>query len=166
VPGAAGKSQGIPNVIMSVMNVSAAQKLCRWNLRAANCLVAWCETPPWDYRGRSCVGSAEPFSNVTHVTKPYPGSALADNVQDQVPRTLDDWANFDYVAGGAGTWVSSEVYRRVERFKFYNSMAWGPETRARRPLQRIARWRARNDWYAFPVEKFLVEKLRPAEPLS
>jgi len=98
--------------------------------------------------------------------KPYPGSALADNVQDQVPRTLDEWANFDYVAGAAGGWVSPEVYQRVERFKFYNSMAWGPETRARRPLQRIARWRARNDYYAFPVEKFLVEKLRPAEPLS
>jgi anaerobic magnesium-protoporphyrin IX monomethyl ester cyclase len=98
--------------------------------------------------------------------KPYPGSALADNVQDQVPRTLDEWANFDYVQGAAGNWVSPEVYRRVERFKFYNSMAWGPETRARRPLQRIARWRARNDCYAFPVEKFLVETLRPAERLS
>ena len=98
--------------------------------------------------------------------KPYPGSALADNVQDQVPRSLDEWANFDYVAGAAGQWVSPEVYERVERFKFYNSMAWGPETRARRPLQRIARWRARNDYYSFPVEKYLVEKLRPAAPLS
>jgi radical SAM superfamily enzyme YgiQ (UPF0313 family) len=98
--------------------------------------------------------------------KPYPGSALADNVQDQVPRTLDEWANFDYVAGAAGQWVSPEVYQRVERFKFYNSMAWGPETRARRPLQRIARWRARNDYYSFPVEKFLVERFRPSAPLS
>jgi anaerobic magnesium-protoporphyrin IX monomethyl ester cyclase len=73
---------------------------------------------------------------------------------------------FRYVQGAAGQWVSPEVYQRVERFKFYSSMAWGPETRARRPLQRIARWRARNDYYGFPVEKFLVEKLRPAERLS
>jgi radical SAM superfamily enzyme YgiQ (UPF0313 family) len=98
--------------------------------------------------------------------KPYPGSALADDVQDQVPRSLDEWANFDYVAGAAGAWVSPEVYQRVERFKFYNSMAWGPETRARKPLQRIARWRVRNDYYGFPVEKYLVETFRPAAPLS
>src|SRR6185503_4229386 len=88
--------------------------------------------------------------------KPYPGSALADDVQDEVPRTLDEWADFDYVGGPAGAWVSPEVYRRVERFKFYNNMAWGPETRARRPLQQIARWRVRNDYYGFPVEKYLV----------
>jgi anaerobic magnesium-protoporphyrin IX monomethyl ester cyclase len=98
--------------------------------------------------------------------KPYPGSALAREVQDQVPHSLDEWAAFDFVAGAAGGWVSPEVSRRVERFKFYNNMAWGPETRARRPLQRIARWRARHDYYAFPVEKFLVERLRPSERLS
>jgi hypothetical protein len=45
-------------------------------------------------------------------------------------------------------------------------MAWGPETRARRPLQQIARWRVRNDYYGFPVEKYLVETLHPAERLS
>src|SRR5882672_91812 len=98
--------------------------------------------------------------------KPYPGSPLADTVKEQVPRTLDEWASFDFVAGAAGRWVSPSVYRRVERFKFYNRMAWGPETPIRRPLQRIARWRARNDCYAFPVEKFLVETLRPPEALS
>ena len=98
--------------------------------------------------------------------KPYPGSARANEVQYQVPRTLDEWADFDYVGGAAGGWVTPDVYRRVERFKFYNSMAWGPETPTRRPLQHIARWRVRNDYYAFPVEKYLIEKLRPAEPLS
>ena len=58
--------------------------------------------------------------------------------------------------GAAGGWVSPEVYQRVERFKFYNSMAWGPETRARRPLaahrkvarpQRLLRAsRSKNSW--------------------
>jgi radical SAM superfamily enzyme YgiQ (UPF0313 family) len=98
--------------------------------------------------------------------KPYPGSSLADDVKDQMPRTLEDWAGFDYVAGAAGSWVSPEVYRRVERFKFYNRVAWGRETPMRRPLQKIARWRARNDNYTFPVEKFLVETFRPQERLS
>jgi radical SAM superfamily enzyme YgiQ (UPF0313 family) len=96
--------------------------------------------------------------------KPYPGSPLADQVKDQMPGSLDEWANFDYVAGAAGPWVSPCVYRRVERFKFYNRMAWGPETPIRRPLQRIARWRARNDYYAFPVEASLCF-LRPPAPV-
>jgi len=98
--------------------------------------------------------------------KPYPGSPLASAVKDQVPRSLDEWARFDYVAGAAGSWVAPSVYRRVERFKFYNRMAWGAETPVKRPLQRLARWRARNDYYAFPVEKVLVETFRPSEALS
>jgi radical SAM superfamily enzyme YgiQ (UPF0313 family) len=98
--------------------------------------------------------------------KPYPGSPLAHEVRDRMPVTLEDWAGFDYVAGAAGAWVSPEVYRRVERFKFYNRVAWGRETPLRRPLQKVARWRARNDNYSLPVEKFFVETFRPAEPLS
>ncbi len=98
--------------------------------------------------------------------KPYPGSALAREVTDQVPRTLDEWAAFDYVAGKPGAWVSADVYRLVERFKFYNRMAWGPETWARRPLQQLARWRARNDYYALPFEKVLIETFRSPEALS
>jgi radical SAM superfamily enzyme YgiQ (UPF0313 family) len=106
------------------------------------------------------------FETPVFYYKPYPGSALAQEVQDQVPRSLDEWAQFDYVGGAPGGWVAPDVYRRVERFKFYNAMAWGPETRARRPLQLLARWRARNDFYAFPVEKVLVETLRPTQALS
>jgi radical SAM superfamily enzyme YgiQ (UPF0313 family) len=98
--------------------------------------------------------------------KPYPGSPLAREVTSEVPRDLDEWAAFDYVAGRPGSWVSADVHRLVERFKFYNRMAWGPETALRRPLQRLARWRTRNDWYAFPAEKFLLETFRRSEPLS
>jgi radical SAM superfamily enzyme YgiQ (UPF0313 family) len=96
------------------------------------------------------------FETPVFYYKPYPGSPLADEVKDQVPRSLEDWANFDYVAGAAGPWVSPAVYRRVERFKFYNRFAWGLDSKAPRPLRRLARWRARNDYYGFPVEKFLV----------
>src|SRR5262249_48897160 len=56
--------------------------------------------------------------------KPYPGSALAESVADDMPRTLEAWADFDYVAGSAGRWVSPSLYRRIERFKFYNRHAW------------------------------------------
>ncbi len=98
--------------------------------------------------------------------KPYPGSALAANVQGDVPRTLEEWARFDYVAGAAGSWVPPQLQRRVERFKFYNHHAWGPVKRWHRPLQALARWRLRNDWYGVPLEKALVQALRPVESLS
>ncbi|MBB6254196.1 B12-binding domain-containing radical SAM protein [Nitrospirillum iridis] len=106
--------------------------------------------------------------------KPYPGSALAAAVADQTPRTLDDWATFDYVAGPAGTWVPPHLYRRIERFKFYNKYAAGPGTTGEsakgwgpgRLLRRAARWRIDHDVYAAPVEKFLVQHLRPEPSLS
>ena len=97
--------------------------------------------------------------------KPYPGSALAAGVADQLPRTLDEWSQFDYVAGTAGTWVSPELRRRIERFKFYNRYA-GSAARPAHPLRRLARWRIDNDFYAMPVEKFVVEHLRSHEALS
>lgn len=101
--------------------------------------------------------------------KPYPGSALAAAVADQTPRTLDDWARFDYVAGPAGTWVPPHLYRRIERFKFYNKYAAGTAVTgqgAGRLLRRVARWRIDHDVYAAPVEKFLVQHLRPEPSLS
>src|SRR5262249_37046345 len=98
--------------------------------------------------------------------KPYPGSPLAHEVKDGIPRTLEEWAGFDYVAGAAGAWVSPEVYRRVERFKFYNRVASGRKTPPRGTSQRVARWRAGNDNYSLPVEKIFIETFRPAEPLS
>lgn len=100
--------------------------------------------------------------------KPYPGSRISLEVSKngyQMPETLEEWAEFDYV-GSSGPWVSADKYRRVERFKFYNRMAWGEQSPHRRPLQIIARWRCRNDNYSFPIEKVIVEKLKPEPRLS
>ncbi len=97
--------------------------------------------------------------------KPYPGSALATSVAGEMPQTLDEWARFDYVAGPAGGWVSPRLRRRIERFKFYNRYAAGLG-RAGHPLGRVARWRVHNDFYAAPIEKFMVQHLRHEESLS
>ena len=98
--------------------------------------------------------------------KPYPGSRLAQEVTADIPRNLDEWANFDYVAGAAGPWVSPQIYRLVERFKFYNRFAWGPQTAWRKPLQRLARWRCERDCYRLPLEKLVVECVKPVPRLS
>src|SRR5690606_28211783 len=87
--------------------------------------------------------------------QPNPGSRIADEVVRngyQLPTSLEAWADFDFV-GGSGPWVDARTYRLVERFKFYNRFAWGPETWPRRLLQTVARWRCRRDWYHVPLEK-------------
>lgn len=98
--------------------------------------------------------------------KPYPGSRLSREVACDVPGTLGEWAEFDYVAGAAGPWVSPETHQLVERFKFYNRLAWGPEVAWRRPLRALARWRCRHDNYRLPVEKTAFGWLRREPELS
>jgi radical SAM superfamily enzyme YgiQ (UPF0313 family) len=58
--------------------------------------------------------------------QPYPGSPISDMVSAKgypLPKTLDEWASFDFV-GSYGPWVSREKWRLVQRFKFYSRHAW------------------------------------------
>jgi cell division protein FtsI (penicillin-binding protein 3) len=100
--------------------------------------------------------------------KPYPGSAITERVVAEgyaLPATLEEWADFDFI-GSSGPWVTPEKQQLIERFKFYNRFAWGPETWPRRALQAVARWRCQRDMYRFPIEKALVERLKPLPELS
>lgn len=100
--------------------------------------------------------------------KPYPGSRITDDLVQQghaLPTTLEAWADFDFI-GSSGPWVSDDKYQWLERFKFYNRFSGGAETWRRWPLQRLARWRCRRDFYEFPIERAIVERLRPSTPLS
>ena len=83
----------------------------------------------------------------------------------RLPSTLEEWAAFDFIAT-SNEWVSAEQERMIERFKFYNRFAWGPERWFKWPLQKISRWRCERDDYRLPVEKFLVERLVPMPKLS
>lgn len=100
--------------------------------------------------------------------KPYPGSRITDDVVKegyQLPQSLEEWSQFDYI-GSAGPWVSDEMYRFFENFKFYLKVGFG----RKRPLfflpQIIARWRVNNNLYDFPIERKLFELVRPAQKLS
>jgi radical SAM superfamily enzyme YgiQ (UPF0313 family) len=99
--------------------------------------------------------------------RPYPGNPVAEQALArgyQFPRGLAAWADFDYV-GGRGPWISAERWRQVERFKFYARHAWQPGA-WRWPLRQAARWRCERDFYAVPLEKAVVEWLRPPERVS
>ncbi|RPI57197.1 MAG: radical SAM protein [Chloroflexi bacterium] len=100
--------------------------------------------------------------------KPYPGSSLAAELVRAghvLPQTLEAWANFDYI-GSSGPWVSAEKQQLVERFQFYSRFAHGRGSWLRWPLQQLARWRCAHDDYRLPLEKALIEKVRPAPRLS
>lgn len=98
--------------------------------------------------------------------KPYPGSTLSQGLENSMPDSLDAWARFDYVQGRAGPWVSPATHEFVERFKFYNRYAWGRGRLVRLPLQALARWRCRRNWFAWPIEKAIVQRYRPETELS
>lgn len=99
--------------------------------------------------------------------RPYPGNPMADESAAQgyvFPRGLAEWADFDYV-GGRGPWITPARWQRVERFKFYTRHAWQPGA-WRWPLRATAQWRCDHDWYGLPVEKMLVELVRPPQQVS
>jgi radical SAM superfamily enzyme YgiQ (UPF0313 family) len=101
--------------------------------------------------------------------KPYPGSALVmDAVAKgfRLPETLEAWAQFDYVAGDPGPWVSREKFELIERFKFFQELAWNRVTRSKKVFQALARYRCDNDNYRWPIEMFLERWLIPAQKLS
>jgi hypothetical protein len=108
------------------------------------------------------------FETPVFYFKPYPGSRITEELSRQghvPPSTLEEWADFDFI-GSPGPWVSKAKHRLIERFKFYNRFAWGPETWLRWPLQSIARWRCNRNWYGAPLERTLVEWIRPVPKLS
>jgi anaerobic magnesium-protoporphyrin IX monomethyl ester cyclase len=101
--------------------------------------------------------------------KPYPGSALVIEAVKKgfrLPQTLEAWAQFDYVAGEPGPWVSPEKYQLIERFKFFHELAWKRVPRGRRIFQTLARYRCLKDNYRWPVEMLLSRWLVPAQALS
>jgi radical SAM superfamily enzyme YgiQ (UPF0313 family) len=64
-------------------------------------------------------GMSPQFETMIFYFKPYPGSPITEEATARgfvLPRTLEEWAAFDFV-GSIGPWVSPEKYERVERFK-------------------------------------------------
>jgi anaerobic magnesium-protoporphyrin IX monomethyl ester cyclase len=109
------------------------------------------------------------FLTPIYYFKPYPGSELVREAVTRgfrLPETLEAWSGFDYVAGLPGPWVSSEKFRLIERFKFFQELAWQRDRRGNGPLQRLARYRCRRDEYRWPLEMLLMRWLVSAERLS
>jgi anaerobic magnesium-protoporphyrin IX monomethyl ester cyclase len=100
--------------------------------------------------------------------KPYPGSEIViDAVRRgfSLPSTLEAWSQFDYVDGMPGPWVSDEKYKLIERFKFFQDLAWkGP--RRKGLFRQLARYRLKRDNYRFPIEMHLLQSWKTQPRLS
>lgn len=100
--------------------------------------------------------------------KPYPGTSITEEAVKEgfsLPCSLDEWSEFDFI-GSVGPWVTPEKYRLIERFKYYQQVAWDAAPLWRKPLQKAARWRCKHDFYAIPLEKSVSNWLRPPQRLS
>jgi radical SAM superfamily enzyme YgiQ (UPF0313 family) len=101
--------------------------------------------------------------------KPYPGNPIADRLKAdnyRFPATLEAWAAFDYI-GSSNDWLSEAQKDEIEHFKFYQRFAYsGNKSLIRLPLQKLSRWRVERKMYAMPLEKTLIERLRPGQALS
>ncbi len=101
--------------------------------------------------------------------KPYPGSTIVAEAVARgfkLPDSLDAWSRFDFVAGLPGPWVSAQRYSLIERFKFFQELAWKRAGAGERWLQRLARLRVERDEYRWPIEMKVLQMLRPAKRLS
>jgi radical SAM superfamily enzyme YgiQ (UPF0313 family) len=101
--------------------------------------------------------------------RPYPGATLTeDAVRDgyRLPASLDEWAAFDFVGSARSPWIPADEQRRIERFKFYQGLAFDRVPLWRQPLQRAARWRCRRHAYRWPIEMTVGQLVRPSEALS
>lgn len=154
---------------------TTAEKLARHNIGAIwNFIVGFPDEPEESFEATLQIAKrlramSPDFEAAVFFYKPYPGNEIADSLstgQYDFPCTLEGWANFDYV-GSAGPWVSPQKYRKVERFKFYQKYAFGRHAHPlARPLQMVSRWRVNRDFYSFPLEQRLMERLHPAPKLS
>lgn len=108
------------------------------------------------------------FETPVFYFKPYPGTKITDEVVQEgaytLPETIQEWSDFDYI-GSKGPWVSEALYRDMERYKFYLRIQ-RQKNKLLLPLKWISRKRIQRLNFRFPVEKYIVERLKSKQELS
>ncbi len=109
---------------------------------------------------------SEKFETPIFYFKPYPGSSIVSEAVAngfELPDSLTDWSQFDFVAGLPGPWVSPKKYQLIERFKFFQELASGRGTSW---LRQLAAFRCKRKDFRWPIEMRILQWLRPSEKLS
>lgn len=172
-------SQETINLIQKDIKVEdmwiTAEKLIRHRIGAIiNVIVGFPDEPPESVSeslrvARELRALSSDFELAVFYFKPYPGNPIAERLKAQnyqFPATLEAWANFDYI-GSSNEWLTPSQKQEIEHFKFYQRFAYsGNRNPLRWPLHTLSRWRVENHAYAFPLDRRLVEWLKPTQALS
>jgi len=113
-------------------------------------------------------GMSPTFTTPIYYFKPYPGTGLTDEAERAgyvSPKTLDEWANWDWYDSD-GPWVTPKRAKLIERYKYYQDVAYSTPDSWGASLQKVARWRVEKNCFALPVEKMIGDWLRPLQALS
>ena len=116
-----------------------------------------------------CYNRSRIISCYIYYYKPYPGNKIADELAAggyRFPSGLEEWSDFDYVDSGKSSWLTNEQIKHIERFKFYEQLAWSKPNPLKYLLQQVARWRCENNIYTFPLEKSIIRYFKPAPKVS
>ena len=105
--------------------------------------------------------------------KPYPGNPIAERLEKdgwQFPKDLGGWADFDFVGkerAHGNPWLTPEQKYGIDGFRFYQRFAYDDHPGMLRSLlRRVSRLRVEKGWYQLPLERRLIEHLRPGAALS
>ncbi len=101
--------------------------------------------------------------------KPYPGNALAEQLLNdgyEFPTSLEGWSVFDFYRNRE-KWVTARQQHLVDGFRFYQNHAFSNRHPiVRWPMRALSRWRIGRHMYALPIEKIILEAIRPSQRLS
>ncbi|UTW62844.1 B12-binding domain-containing radical SAM protein [bacterium SCSIO 12741] len=107
------------------------------------------------------------FRPVIFYYKPYPGTPITDELVRngyQMPNSLKEWSQFDYVSN-SGPWITEERKQEIERLKFYIRMANSKHTLSLVP-KTLANFRMKRSFFKFPIEKTILDLVKPEQQLS
>jgi radical SAM superfamily enzyme YgiQ (UPF0313 family) len=60
------------------------------------------------------------FRTPVFLFKAYPGSKIALDAAQKLPKTLQEWANFDYVEARESVYVNSAMQQLIDAFRYRN----------------------------------------------
>jgi radical SAM superfamily enzyme YgiQ (UPF0313 family) len=104
------------------------------------------------------------FETPIYFYAPYPGTELAERMPAlgfTAPQCLEDWQEVD-LDHSIGPWISAPVRRWVPRYNFYLRHGYQKPAKGlvRKLLHRVARVRAKANFYRFDVERRAVSWLK------
>lgn len=109
----------------------------------------------------------------TNIFTPYPGAPVLDQAEEigiQLPTSFEGWADF-FPRYTVLPWLNGREHRRLQVMRDYLRIAFdripiAADTRdrvtrlAQKAISLPARWRLDHDFYEFPVELWLNDKLK------